>query len=163
MRALALRPPVDLLARSLVGPAVLAVLLVPSLAACGEEADATRTAAAESTPDDDEGLADWRAAVEDELGTDTFDFAALQQSAAADCVRTDAADWTVELALSGDLSTSGLTRIGLEHACSDVVAAFDEAVATVEQATDPLDLVCGPGVELSAEAALSADLVCANR
>jgi hypothetical protein len=36
-------------------------------------------------------------------------------------------------------------------------------VATVEQAADPLDLVCGPGVELSAEAALSADLVCAHR
>lgn len=152
MRALALRP------------VVLAVLLVPSLAACGGEADATGTSAvADRAAAEDAALADWRAAVEDELGADTFDFAALQQTAAADCVRTDAADWTVELALSGDLSTSALTRIGLEHACSDVVAAFDEAVATVEQAADPLELVCGPGVELSAEAALSADLVCANR
>ena len=102
-------------------------------------------------------------ALEDELGSDTFDFAALQQAAAADCLRTSSADWTVELALSGDLSTSDLTRVGLEHACADVVPAFDEAVAAVETASDPLDLVCGPGVELSGEAALSADLVCANR
>jgi len=152
MRALALRP------------LVLAVLLVPSLAACGGEADASGPPArAQAVAAEDEALADWRTALEDELGTDTFDFAALQQTAAADCVRTDAGDWTVELALSGDVSTSALTRIGLEHACSDVVAAFDEAVATVEQAADPLELVCGPGVELSAEAALSADLVCANR
>lgn len=149
--------------------ALLAVLLVPSLAACGGEADATGTtarakaAAAEKEAAEKEALADWRTAVEEELGTDTFDFAALQQTAAADCVRTDAGDWTVELALSGDLSTSALTRIGLEHACSDVVAAFDEAVAAVEQAADPLELVCGPDVELSAEAALSAELVCANR
>jgi hypothetical protein len=156
MRALALRP--------LVRPAVLAALLVPSLAACGGEADASGTTArAEAAAAEKEALADWRTALEDELGTDTFDFAALQQTAAADCVRTDAGDWTVELALSGDLSTSTLTRIGLEHACSDVVAAFDEAVVAVEQAADPLELVCGPDVELSAEAALSADLVCANR
>lgn len=144
--------------------AVLAVLLVPSLSACGGEADATGTTArAEAEAAHDEVLADWRAALEDELGTDTFDFAALQQAAAADCVRTDAGDWAVELALSGDLSTSALTRIGLEHACGDVVRAFDEAVTIVEQAADPLELVCGPDVELSAEAALSADLVCANR
>ena len=82
-------------------------------------------------------LADWQSALEDELGTGTFDFAALRQAAAADCVRTDAGDWTVELALSGDLATSTLARIGLEHACADVVPAFDEAVATVEQAADP--------------------------
>lgn len=156
MRALALRP--------LVLTSVLAALLVPTLAACGGEADASGTTArTEADAAEAEALADWRTAVEDELGTDTFDFAALQQTAAADCVRTDAGDWTVELALSGDLSTSALTRIGLEHACSDVVAAFDEAVAAVEQAADPLELVCGPDVELSAEAALSADLVCANR
>lgn len=144
--------------------AVLAVLLVPSLSACGGEADATGTTArAEAEAAHEEVLADWRAALEDELGTDTFDFAALQQAAAADCVRTDAGDWAVELALSGDVSTSALTRIGLEHACSDVVPAFDEAVTVVERAADPLELVCGPDVELSAEAALSADLVCANR
>lgn len=160
MRALALRP--------LILASVLAALLVPSLAACGGEADASGTTARSQTDaaEDaaaEDALADWRAALEDELGTDAFDFAALQQTAAADCVRTDAGDWTVELALSGDLSTSALTRIGLEHACSDVVAAFDEAVAAVDRAADPLELVCGPHVELSAEAALSADLVCANR
>jgi hypothetical protein len=156
MRALALR--------RLVHPVVLAVLLVPSLAACGGEADASgTTAASEAKAAEDEALADWRTAVEDELGTDTFDFAALRQAAAADCVRADAADWTVELALSGDLSTSALTRIGLEHSCSNVVASFDAAVKAVEESADPLDLVCGPGVELSAEAALSAELVCANR
>ena len=156
MRALALRP--------LVLTSVLAALLVPSLAACGGEADASGTTArTEADAAEAEALADWRTAVEDELGTDTFDFAAVQQTAAADCVRTDAGDWTIELALSGDLSTSSLTRIGLEHACADVVPAFDEAVAAVEQAADPLDLVCGPDVELSAEAALSADLVCDHR
>ena len=154
MRAPVLRP--------LVPNVLLAALLLPGLAACGGDADATEGAGT-ATRAEDEALADWEAALADELGTGTFDFAALRQAAAADCVRTEAADWTVELALSGDLSTSTLTRIGLEHACADVVPAFDEAVATVEQAADPLDLVCGPDVELSAEAALSADLVCANR
>lgn len=155
MRAPSLRPAVL---------AALSVLLVPALSACGGEADATGTTArAEAEAAHDDALADWQSALEGELGTDTFDFAALQQAAAADCVRTDAGDWAVELALSGDLSTSALTRIGLEHACSDVVPAFDEAVATVERAADPLELVCGPDADLSAEAALSADLVCANR
>jgi hypothetical protein len=145
---------------------VLAVLLVPALAACsgddGGRDDSSGTASQASQTESEEA-AEWRAALEDELGTDTFDFAALQQAAAVDCARTDAGAWTVELALSGDLSTSALTRVGLKHACADVVPAFDEAVATVEQAADPLDLVCGPGVELPAEAALTADLVCANR
>jgi hypothetical protein len=159
MRALALRPLVPTALKAV----LLAVLLVPSLAACGGGADATTEASGTATRAEDAALADWESALEDELGTGTFDFAALRQAAAADCVRTDAGDWTVELALSGDLATSALTRIGLEHACSDVVPAFDEAVATVEQAADPLDLVCSPDVELSAEAALSADLVCANR
>lgn len=144
---------------------VLAVLLVPALAACsgGDGAGEAGGTASQASQSESQEVAAWRAALEEELGTDTFDFAALQQAAAADCARTDAAAWTVELALSGDLSTSDLTRVGLEHACADVVPAFDEAVATVEQAADPLDLVCGPGVELPAEAALTADLVCANR
>jgi hypothetical protein len=155
MRALALRP--------LAPAALLAVLLVPALAACGGGADATTEASETASRAEDEALADWQSALEDELGTGTFDFATLRQTATADCVRTDVRDWTVELALSGDLSTSSLTRIGLEHACADVVPAFDEAVAAVEQAADPLDLVCGPDIELSAEAALSADLVCDHR
>jgi hypothetical protein len=62
--------------------------------------------------------------------------------------------------MSGDVSTSALTRIGLEHACADVVEAFDAGLSTVEQADDPLDLVCGPDVRLSSEDALKADLVC---
>ena len=112
---------------------------------------------------EDEATAAWRAAVEDELGADTFDFDAMRASAAVDCQRTDAAAWSVHLALSGDTATSALTRIGLEHACADVVPAFDEGVATVEKAADPLDLVCGPDAKLSSEDALKADLVCANR
>jgi hypothetical protein len=144
---------------------VLAVLLVPAFAACSGDdgAAAEGSTATKASQSESEEVAEWRAALEEELGTDTFDFAALQQAAAADCTRTDAAAWTVELALSGDLSTSALTHVGLEHACADVVPAFDEAVAAVEQAADPLDLVCGPDVELPAEAALTADLVCANR
>ena len=84
----------------------------------------------------------------------------LQQAAALDCQRTDESSWSVELALSGDVSTSALTRIGLEHACADVVEAFDAGLAAVEQADDPLDLVCGPDVRLSSQDALKADLVC---
>jgi hypothetical protein len=141
---------------------VLAALLVPALAGCGG-GDAASGSTAEADRTEEAAVAEWRTAIEDELGSDTFDFAALQQTAAADCLRTTAEEWTVELALSGALSTSDLTRVGLEHACADVVPAFDEAVATVEAASDPLELVCGPGVELSGEAALSADLVCANR
>ena len=105
----------------------------------------------------------WRAAVADELGTDTFDLAALQAAAGVDCQRTDAGAWTVQLALSGDTATSAVTRIGLEHACPDVVPAFEAGVAAVEAAADPLDLVCGPGVDLPAEAEMQADLVCAQR
>ena len=142
-------------------------LLVPALSACSggsEPAEAESKGAAENVAQqEDEATAAWRAAVEDELGTDTFDFAAIQANAAVDCQRTDAASWGVHLALSGDTATSALTRIGLEHACSDVVRAFDKGIATVEQAADPLDLVCGPGADLSSEDALKADLVCANR
>lgn len=137
-------------------------LLVPlaGLTACsGGDA----TAAEQVAQTESEDTAEWRAAVEAELGTATYDFAALQKDAAVDCLRTSARDWTVELALSGDTSTSGLTRIGLEHGCADVVAAFDEAVTAVEEAADPLDLVCGRGVELSDEAAMRAELVCAHR
>ena len=143
--------------------ALLMVLLAPALAACSGGGDATPGRAEAAAHEEDQAVADWRAAVEDEIGTDTFDFEALRQAAAVDCMRTDAQSWTVELALSGDVATSGLTRVGLEHACADVVPAFDEAVATVEEAADPLDLVCGPGVELSSEDALRADLVCAHR
>lgn len=141
-------------------------LLVPALSACsgGSESSGAEGGAAENVAQqEDEATAAWRAAVEDELGSDTFDFAAIRANAAVDCQRTDAAAWSVHLALSGDTATSALTRIGLEHACDELVPAFDEAVATVEEAADPLDLVCGPGVDLSSADALKADLVCANR
>ncbi|WP_374454534.1 hypothetical protein [Nocardioides sp.] len=140
-------------------------LLVPALSACsgGSDGEPAGGSAENVAQQEDEATAAWRAAVEDELGADTFDFAAIQANAAVDCQRTDAGAWSVHLALSGDTATSALTRIGLEHACSEVVPAFDKGVATVEQAADPLDLVCGPGVDLSSEDALKADLVCANR
>jgi hypothetical protein len=141
-------------------------LLVPALSACsGGDASASGQdgAVREVAQKEDEATAAWRAAVADELGTDAFDFAALQANAAVDCQRTDAAAWGVHLALSGDTATSALTRIGLEHACSDVVPAFDKGVTAVEGAADPLDLVCGPGADLSSEDALKAEIVCANR
>lgn len=146
-------------------PALLLALLVPlsGLTACSGDGETAGPAAEQVAQTDDEATAAWRADVEAELGTATYDFAALQQDAAVDCLRTSSADWTVELALSGDTSTSRLTRIGLEHGCADVVAAFDEAVTAVDEAADPLDLVCGPGVELSDEAALRAEMVCAHR
>ena len=142
---------------------LLLALLTPVLAACSGSGDDAGDRAQVAAHEEDQAVAEWRTAVEDELGTDTFDFEALRQAAAVDCMRLDAQAWSVELALSGDVSTSGLTRVGLEHACPDVVRAFDEAVTTVEQSDDPLELVCGPGVELSSEDALRADLVCADR
>ncbi|MBS2939780.1 hypothetical protein KDN32_18720 [Nocardioides sp. J2M5] len=145
-------------------PALATLLLLPALAACSgagspDPADRAREVSAQ----EDAATSAWRSAVEDELGSDTYDFDALRAAASVDCARTSATEWTVRLALSGDPATSALTRIGLEHACADVVAAFDEAVVRVEAAADPLDLVCGPGVELSADDRLQADLVCANR
>ena len=146
--------------------ALLLVLLVPALSACsgGADAESGSSGAAENVAQqEDEATAAWRAAVEEELGADTFDFDAIRARAAVDCQRTEASAWSVHLALSGDTATSTLTRIGLEHACADVVPAFDQGVAAVEEAADPLDLVCGPGVDLTSEDALKADLVCANR
>lgn len=151
--------------RAFLTSVVLVPVLLPVLAACSSGGQADTSGAAENVVQrEDAEAAEWRAAVAAELGTDTFDFLALQQAAAVDCQRgADTSAWTVELALSGDVATSSLTRIGLEHACGDVVAAFDEAVTAVERADDPLDLVCGPGVQLSSQDRLRADLVCAQR
>lgn len=135
-------------------------LLVPALAGCAGGEAATPVISGNVVEEDAAATAEWRADVEGHLGTDVFDFLALQQAAALDCQRTDASSWSVELALSGNVSTSALTRIGLEHACADVVEAFDAGLAAVEQADDPLDLVCGPDVRLSSQDALKADLVC---
>ena len=136
------------------------VLLVPALAGCAGGEAATPVISGNVVEEDAAATAEWRVDVEEHLGTDVFDFLALQQAAALDCQRTDASSWSVELALSGNVSTSALTRIGLEHACADVVEAFDAGLAAVEQADDPLDLVCGPDVRLSSQDALKADLVC---
>ncbi|NPD04881.1 hypothetical protein HN031_09330 [Nocardioides sp. zg-1308] len=143
--------------------ALALALIVPALAACSGGDEDPSGAASAVAHEEDQALAEWRSAVEAELGSDSFDFASIQQDAAVDCLRTDSSAWTVELALSGDVATSGLTRVGLEHACGDVVPAFDEALAAVEAAADPLELVCGPDVELSAEDSLKAELVCAHR
>ena len=138
-------------------------LVLTTLSACSAEAGEAPEQPTNVVQREDAGAEQWRADLAAELGTDTFDFLALQQAAALDCQRTDATAWAVELALSGDVSTSALTRIGLEHSCADVVGVFDDGLAAVEQAGDPLDLVCGPDVPLSAEDRLRADLVCAQR
>ena len=144
--------------------ALLVLLLLPSVSACSDPGEASSPSRAESAAhQEDEASAEWRAAVADELGSDTFDITALQAAAAVDCQRADVGAWTVQLALSGDTATSAVTRIGLEHACPDVVGALDRAVAAVRSAPDPLELVCGPGVELPAEARMQAELVCAQR
>lgn len=48
-------------------------------------------------------------------------------------------------------------------AAQNVSQEEDEAVDSVERAADPLDLVCGPGAELTSEDALRAELACAHR
>lgn len=140
---------------------LIAVLLcVPALGACtGASADEESTAPADQVD------AAWRADVEEALGSDAFDLGALQGQAATDCGRASVAAWVPTLVMSGELtsSTTALTRIGLEHACPDVVEAFDAALGTVESAADPLELVCGPDAVLEGEDAAKAELVCASR
>ena len=137
-----------------------ALLLLPSLAACSDA-----SAEADGRTTEERAAAAWRADVEEALGAEVVDLDALAQQAAADCQRTDTAAWIPTLALSGDLvtSTTEVTRIGLEHACPTVADAFEAALAAVEAADDPLDLVCGPDAELAGEDALKAEMVCAGR
>lgn len=114
-----------------------------------------------TSPDKQDSIeADWRAAVAKELGNEDFDFLSLQNQAAVDCQRPETKDWIPTLALTGELSTTEVTLIGLQHACPAVADAFEAAVATVEAAEDPLDLVCGPDAELGADDQLKADMVC---
>lgn len=139
---------------------IAALLALPTLTACsGASADEEAGADAERV------AASWQAEVEETLGTTTVDFEAVTRQAAADCRRTSAAAWVPTLVMSGDLSTASteVTRIGLEHACPEVAEAFDAAVAEVEVAGDPLELVCGPDAVLEGEDALKAELVCASR
>jgi hypothetical protein len=107
--------------------ALLLVLLAPALAACSGGGDATSGKAGTVAHEEEQAVADWRAAAEAELGTDTFDFEALRQGAAVDCMRTDVRSWTVELALSGDVSTSGLTRVGLRAPLTPVAGGVSRA------------------------------------
>lgn len=111
----------------------------------------------------DKAEAAWRADVEKALGTDTFDFEGIQHNAAADCQRTTPTEWTINLGLSGSTSTAKVTRIGLEHACSDVVPAFDEAVEAVDAADDTTALVCGlPMDEVTLDDRAKLRLVCSQ-
>ena len=140
---------------------LIAVLLcLPALGACtGASADE------ESATPTEHVDAAWQADVEEALGSDAFDLGALQGQAAADCQRVSAAAWVPTLVMSGELtsSTTELTRIGLEHACPDVLEAFDSALRTVDSAADPLELVCGPDAALEGEDAAKAEMVCASR
>ncbi len=134
-------------------------LLLPALVACSSsEADES----AEPTKQE-QTIAAWEADVAKTLGTDEFDLPALEQQAAADCARTDVEQWTAGLVLSGARSEADLTRIGLTHACPEVVDVYDSAVEVVDSTADPLTLVCAPGVELGDDDARLAEMACANR
>jgi len=134
-------------------------LLLPTLAACSSSSAEEPAAPSEQ----EQASVAWKSEIAEALGSDTFDFAALQQQATADCARTEVDQWTVALALSGARSSIDLTRVGLTHACPDVVTSYDAAVQAVDSAADPLALVCAPGVELSDADALLAELACAGR
>jgi len=138
---------------------VALALLLPALAACSS-ADAKESPA---PTDQEQAIAAWEADVAETLGSDAFDFAALQQQAAVDCARTDVTQWTVTLALSGARSSTDLTRVGLTHACPDVVTSYDAALKAVDSAADPMTLVCAPGVELDPADAALAEMACAGR
>lgn len=133
---------------------VAVALSLAALTACSSTG-ADEESASLSGSSVDAVSAAWQADVEAALGTDTFDFAALERDAATDCQRTTAEAWTIGLALDGSTSatTSALTRIGLEHACSDVVAVFDEGLAAVEATDDSTTLACS----LPRDEAISAD------
>jgi hypothetical protein len=137
-----------------------ALLLLPALAGCSDA-----SAEADGRSAEERAEAAWRADVEEALGTDVVDLDAIARQAAIDCQRTETSAWLPTLALSGDLATSAteVTRLGLEHACPSVADAYEAALAAVEAADDPLDLVCGPDAELDGEDALKAELVCAAR
>lgn len=129
-----------------------------ALVGCTSEA-AERPAATEQ----DKVEAAWRADVEEVLGTDTFDFESIRRNAAADCQRTTPTEWKISLGLSGSTSTATITRIGLEHACSDVVPAFDEAVEAVESADSTAALVCSlPMDDVSLDDQAKLKLVCSQ-
>jgi hypothetical protein len=141
---------------------VAVALSLAALTACSgatEDGDAGTLSSAQV----DEATAAWQADVEEALGTDTFDFAALERDAATDCQRTTADAWTIGLSLDGATSatTTAITRIGLEHACSDVVAAFDKGLEAVEGADDTTALACSlPRSAAIAEDRAVLDMTC---
>jgi hypothetical protein len=70
--------------------ALALALLVPALAGCSGGEAATPAVSGNVVEEDAASTAEWRSDVEEHLGTDVFDFLALQQAAALDCQRTDA-------------------------------------------------------------------------
>ncbi len=135
------------------------VLLIPALSACsGGDAKEPST-----STDQDQVVTAWKADAAKELGTENFDFAALEQQASVDCMRSTVDQWTVVMAMSGARSSTDLTRVGLKHACPAAMKAYDKAGKIVDSTDDPMSLVCGPDVVLSDADAQAARLVCAGR
>ena len=139
---------------------VVLTLLLPALVACSSGTDTESSA---STEQEQQAVAAWKTDAEKVLGSDAFDFAALEMQAGADCLRTDVESWTVPLALAGARTATDLTRVGLTHACPKVVDVYDEAVQVVDSTPDPLTLVCAPDVVVSSDDAPAAEMACAGR
>lgn len=137
---------------------VVLLLAVSALTACsgGEESPAEGASSSAEKVNEQ-----WRAAVEDALGTTNVDLEALQAQAAVDCERTDVPNWIVSLGTSGDVSTSKTTRIGLEHLCPEVSESFDAAATQVEDAPDVNSLVCAqPAAGLGTDERMKVDFIC---
>ena len=140
---------------------VVLTLLLPALVACSSGTD-TESSASAST-EQERAVAAWKTDAEKVLGSDAFDFAALEMQAGADCLRTNVESWTVPLALAGARTATDLTRVGLTHACPKVVDVYDEAVQVVDSTPDPLTLVCAPDVVVSSDDAPAVEMACAGR
>lgn len=140
-------------------PAAL-VLSLAALTACGGGDDSgAGKAAGLDKPNAAEAA--WIADVEKAMGAELADVEVARQQALQDCTRTTSQEWTVELALSGVSSATDVTRVNLDHLCSEVVPAFDEARASVEGADSVNALLCGmPAAEVPAAAAQQVAMVC---
>ncbi|MGN0064258.1 MAG: hypothetical protein ACI379_08440 [Nocardioides sp.] len=123
----------------------------------GGDAEATTTQAPAMSQTEKE----WRADLEQELGRDDFDFDAAVGRATEDCQRTEGDAWRAHLALSGSLDSVPTTRIGLEHACPEVVKTFDGAVDELEGVDDFSTYVCTlPTDGLAMEQLATLQMVC---
>lgn len=141
--------------RSLIPALALSVL---ALSACGGSSEETGDAAA-----DKQGKAEqaWLADVEKAMGAEVLDVDAALRQAVQDCGRTTPEAWTAVLALSGTSSATDVTRVNLDHHCSDVVAGFDEARAAVEKADDRNVLLCSlPAADVPADLGPQVAMVC---